>query len=267
VSTRRTWWVKLRRAEKHLAEFKGEFDRLRDTDHPYDVVPGVQTDEHGSFLIVRGHLLPFAGDDELAAVVGDVVANTRDSLDHIETALTGSDEAHFPILRDDIWKRDIDPSTRRDRNKSRRDRFKKDTHGMPGGAFTLIKGLQPYVRHPQFPETDPLAVLRRFSNADKHRTLHVVSGMLYHPTTTITINGYEPFSVPSERTGMDGAVIATVPWWSTDVDFEVEASGGIEVTLKEAGGPPGQYWVLPDILSTTIRYVRNIVKSLDKFVP
>ncbi len=136
---------------------------------------------------------------------------------------------------------------------------------MPSGALTLIKRLQPYMRYPQFPETDPLAVLRRLSNADKHRTLHVMSGMLYHPMTVVTVSDYEPWIVESDRTGMDGAVVATLPWWPTEVEFQVEASGGIEVVLKEA--ELQGYWEVPLSLTNLLTQItEEVVTPLDVFL-
>ena len=266
MAIRRTWWVKLRRAEKHLAEFETEFDRLRSTEQPYDVTTEIESAENGDWLIVRGNLRPFGGGDDMAAVVGDIVTNTRDALDHIHTALTGRDDTHFPIVTDDIWKPDPDPRTRKDRNKSKRDSFKKNTKGMTLGALALVSRLQPCKRDPDHPELDQLALLQRLSDADKHRTLRIASKWMCNPRTTLTIPPHDPLTYENRgMRGRDGAVIATFPG-RPPADFQVEASGGIEVALQEADGRQWQ-WELPDTLVLLVANIkRSVVTPLDAFI-
>ena len=267
---RRTWWVKLRRAKEHLTELTEEWQRWRDVEQEYEARVEIQSHEDGRWINVRGHVPRKDIDDDLAvfgrfvAIVGDIAANTRDALDHIETALTRSTEAHFPIITEDIWKPDLDPDTGEDRNKSRAESFRKNTPGTPAGTRAFIKALQPIQRDPQFPENDPLAFLRRLTNADKHRTLHFAIRMLFNTTTTITIPGFdEPWIIVKPGTRMDGAVVADPPIGTIDIEPVVHSSGGLEIVLKEADGLAG-YWVLPDAFSTLIEYVEmEIITPLD----
>jgi hypothetical protein len=270
MAVRRTWWVKLRRAEKHLGDFKGEFVRLRDTDNPYRISYEIHSHNNMDWLTVRGYLHPLPDDgDDIAAIIGDFVANTRAAMDHICVALTGRDDVQFPIFVEDIWKPDIDPRTGKDRNQGRRNSFAKNTRGMPADALALIERLQPHAASPQNPEGDALALLNRISNADKHRTLMTMSRYIYSPT--ITVNGpglTESVILPRyDWKGMDGAVIATIPGaWPVHTALEVKASGGVEIGLKEA--PSNNLdWEVPDTLNTVLKHVQAaVIKPLDGYI-
>jgi hypothetical protein len=184
MATRRTWLAKIRRAETHLAEFNDAFETLRRTEQPYDVTFAVEHFPNGDHLVVHGHLTPFGDDDDLAAVVGDIVANARDALDHIYTALTGRRDAHFPVYKTDIFQPDIDPSTGQDRNLKVRNLLTKDGTKMPSGALGIITAAQPYHAQSGFEELSNLAILQRLSNADKCRGAHGTSRL-----TLIEIRG------------------------------------------------------------------------------
>ena len=49
MSVRRTWWAKLRRAEKHLGDFKNEFSKLRDGDYSYRVSHEIKSNGNVDF--------------------------------------------------------------------------------------------------------------------------------------------------------------------------------------------------------------------------
>ncbi|HXP18875.1 MAG TPA: hypothetical protein VN840_04420 [Streptosporangiaceae bacterium] len=221
------------------------------------------------YLTVRGYLLPLPDDgDDIAAIAGDFVANVRSALDHICVALTGRDDAQFPVFEQDIWQPDIDPRTGSDRNKTRRDSFKKWTRGMPPAALARINAVQPHAASPQSPELNPLALLTRISNADKHRTLMVISGNMFHPTVTVRIPGVtEPVVISERREKGDGAALASIPVsWQSDITPDVQAGGGIKIALKEAPSLTGA-WEMPGVLESVISYARfSVIDFLEQYV-
>jgi hypothetical protein len=270
MTIRRTWWVKLRRAEKHLREFNQYFLWLRDTEQPYSVSCEIKSSDNVDYLIVRGYLPPLPVDgDDIAAIIGDLIANTRSALDHICVALTGHDHAQFPIFMEDVWQPNIDPATGKDRNKAGRDRFTKMTHGTPAAALTIVKSVQPYAASPQDPELNALALLNRISNADKHRTLLVMSSDMHNAKATVSVPGFVKPTVITEprRERGDGAILGSMPVsWPPDTTPEVDASGGIIIRLQEA--PPHQRaWVVPRTLEVIVEHVRaNVIRPLDGLV-
>jgi len=274
---RRTWWVKLRRAEKHLSDVRVELRRLRENERPYDVVKSVETHHDVKFLVIRGHIQ--TGDkvfqkelEDFSALVGDFIFNVRSALDHICVALGNNDGNQFPIYETDIWKPDIDPLSRKDRNKSGRHGFKERTAGIPNPARAFIKQVQPYNTKGAHVEGDPLALLHHLSNADKHRRLLALAQYLVNPVCELHYPGFDD-PVVTERVegwqGGDGAIICETGF-DPNLDPDVEARGGVEIGMKEVekGKALNADWVLPGTLDGILLHVRDaIITPLDAMIP
>jgi len=235
--------------------------------HPYGVSCTVEdASPVGRLLLVRGHLFPYDGDD-IAAIVGDVVFNTRSALDHLCVALTGNESAQFPIFTTNVDQAEIDPTTGKDRNAPGRKRFKEWTKGMITPAFKHVRAVQPWATNPSNPDQDFLAVLNRLSNLDKHRRLLVISRYLYNVSTTYFPPGDSPSTISNPaQVVIDGGLIAEFLMAGPDPDPRVEAEGGFEIGLKEADG---QAWdlKLPDSLFGIVRYVEDeVITPLDALV-
>ena len=264
---RRTWWVKIRRAEKHLGDIRDQLIWLRENRRPYDVVTSIETRNDVNYLCVRGYL-PRSDEslekelEDFAALVGDFVINVRAALDHICVAL-GRDDNQFPIFTVNPWPTDIDPETRKDRNKAGRDRFKKCTVGVPKNALALIKSIQPYLTEAVNPEFDSLALLTHLTNADKHRRLLVTANYLCNASCTVTYPGYEPqvstWTNSWNWHGADGAIISDLFMVVPDLEPHVKASGGFEIGLQEVDKrrSPNADWVLPGTLDGILIRVRD----------
>jgi hypothetical protein len=102
---------------------------------------------------------------EMSLLAADLVHNTRVALDHVLARLKeqlGGDVGHgsFPIcLTDDDWQcRVSEPQSRRS-----------PLEGLPAQAVELIYNEQPLHHEPA--ENDPLVILNKLDNADKHRLL------------------------------------------------------------------------------------------------
>jgi hypothetical protein len=271
VAVHRTWLVKLRRAKKHLGEFRREVVRLQERERAYRVSTKIETHNDGDWLVVRGWLPVYNG-DRLAAVMGDIIFNARSALDHVYVVLSGKPRAQFPFFTADIRKPDFHPTTRQDLSPSRLNGFLQDTSGMPPDAAAFLEKIHPYATHPQMRESDALAILNRLCNADKHRELVVVSQHICKAKCRVTVNGIEMQSVflPPQRAA-DGAIVGIFPVPPSDAETHVEVTGGIEVGLQEPGGivPAAQPWdfTLPDSLVNTVAYVEMVVRKLDSFIP
>ena len=274
---RRTWWVKIRRAEKHLSDIRNELARFREVRRPYDVETSIESSGDGGFLCVRGH--PPLGDDALeeeledfAALVGDFGNNVRAALDHICVAL-GHSGNKFPIYTADPWIPDVDPTTNEDRNQKRRKRFEDSTTRVSDSALALIKSVQPYMTKAVSVELDTLALLAHLSNADKHRRLVFTAKYLCNVQCTVTYPGHQPQVSTSAMNGTwhgaDGAIISNMFAVIPGLDPRVEAVGGIEIGLKEVdrGRAVNADWVLPGTLEGVLLRVKDdILTPLDKLV-
>jgi hypothetical protein len=261
---RPTWWVKLGRAEKHLAEFQAEFVRLRDTKQKCRVSTEVQTQHQTNSLLVRAYL-PDYPEDDIAAIVGDLLFNTRCALDHIYVFLSGDEGAEFPILTYDVWEADLDPCTGKDRNQPRRNSLLKHARKMPAGAFALINSLQPYVNLPEAPKDQVLAILNSFSNVDKHRRSHLIRGSLFQPRTTLDVPGREREVIERKGEYVSGTVVGRFPAPPSDSQAEVETYSGIYITFQE-GRTGGKRWDASPSLTTLFEFVRdNVILPLEEF--
>lgn len=108
--------------------------------------------------------------DHWPLLAGEAIQNVRSALDHavwaawrgIETNIGTGDHTQFVLV-------DSPADFKRAHW-----RFE----GVPEPVRALIERTQPYVRIPQSPAMDPLAVLRALSNADKHRTLNAVASVV-----------------------------------------------------------------------------------------
>ena len=263
---RRTWWAKLERADRHVAEFEAEFERLQHERHPYVITTQPYEFKAGTMLEARAEP-PEVYRDDVAAVVGDIVFNARSALDHLCVALSGSDRSQYPILETDPWAVSEDPEVERI-NVRRRQDFKAYTKGMPARAIELIRASQPYVLE-GFPPPwlHPLAILNRLSNADKHRRLAALVDGICNVEVRCTFDGVEvPNHFAPASWAASGAVIGIFPLPETGVDVNVQASGGAHLTLREPQPPEIQYEV-PDSLRNLVHYVRHaVVEHLDALV-
>jgi hypothetical protein len=242
-----TWWAKIRRADKHLHEFIFELARLQSLTVEFDVMTEHDVVAGVDLLIVHGYV-DNVGTNDLAAVVGDILSNTRDSLDHIMKGLTRRRRFNFPMLEE--------PGD---------EYFERATIGMAPEAKALVHSVQPFM-NPEFgPKQDPLSVLRRMCNTDKHSTLHLLGTLICDPVSTLFINGEkvdEYHNTPSKY--MSGGRIGNFAY-PVQQNFTVTAHGQVELWLTDAERL-NLNWVIPDTLERMVRYVRErILEPLDPF--
>jgi hypothetical protein len=167
--------LKLQRADRHLAEFRNVVSDYF-ASRPLALTQGL--DAEASQWVVYAKLdreLPA----EVGTVVGDIAHNLRSALDGLvwQLARLQTEEpgrTQFPIFRDsDAFARDGR-------------RMIKD---LADEHAAFIERLQPYHRDDIY--TDPLFILNRLSNVDKHRHIHLAETALTGASLRITeFQGY-----------------------------------------------------------------------------
>jgi hypothetical protein len=121
--------------------------------------------------------------------IGDCLQCLRSALDHLAFELASAftvpmtdkieEDSEFPILSD------VDRHGTFGKGPGKwRDSGASKVRGMDPAAQTIIEGLQPYKRGQAY-ETDPLWLLSRLNNIDKHRALHVATRVLSGATLHI----------------------------------------------------------------------------------
>jgi hypothetical protein len=158
--------AKLARARVHFEALKAECASVIEHRHPYKIrVSDVDQQTGWCSMFVTLHDL---AEYDLGILVGDVIHNLRCALDYIVTALveasgeTLRNKHKFPIYTDQVaYEQGVGNATSALKGGPLRD----IVHGL-----RQIWDVQPFHRKPQ-PEADPLFVVNRFSNADKHRVI------------------------------------------------------------------------------------------------
>lgn len=165
-------FAKLRRANEHLDALQAEIGLV--INQKITVTTPVEFRQDGRWHVVEVDFSAFIGDTRRwATIMGDVINNTRAALDHTVWQLVLREDKkpqksnYFPLITERQKFLNEVEAPPKDRKK------RSALYGIPigGDAWTIIKNAQPY-RRPE-PETDPLALLRRFSNIDKHQALLV----------------------------------------------------------------------------------------------
>lgn len=156
--------AKLQHAEGYLDAIKDEVQSWMNND-PYSVARQTNSDFTRYSLVLRVNKEPSL--ERWSLTVGDIVHNLRCALDHHIYAIAihesgqnpppGGNGLMFPIC---------------DSAANFRDQSKRRLSTLSSGVRAAIETIQPYNRpHETLPPL--LAILRDFSNADKHRLLHL----------------------------------------------------------------------------------------------
>ena len=157
--------LKIKRAREHFDELASEITAFLQPD-TYEVVP--RFDEDSGFqlfrLVAKKEVPPRVG-----ILVGESLQQLRSALDHIawQLALLTTDDppsnTEFPVYKD------------RDGKRGYCNNRERKIGAIPSDAKTVIDGMQPYLQ--PSPKEDPLWMLHRLANDDKHRLSHVVSAV------------------------------------------------------------------------------------------
>lgn len=186
--------IKLDRAAEHLEAINAG---LRDyvevkLNNRFGLDGEVDPDETGWQFITWGSSIP-PPDPRLGAVLGDFVHNVRSGLDQIVWQLVKAnggnpDRTQWPVsVTENQWRNDV---THRDP-----DWGPAPTAGLSDDALELVRQFQPFQARRRLRLKDPLLLLQRLSNVDKHRTLHIaICYAELDPNVTITPSGYLAFT-------------------------------------------------------------------------
>src|ERR1035437_668457 len=255
------WRLKLDRAKQHLEQLDTEVAAYA-ARHPYAAVPGPrrQTDHHPN---TRRYVLEITEqpDPRWGVIVGEFFFDLRSALDNIVVACAPakrSRSAGFPIATEDLWAKDEAGSFVHPDNQLRTS-LDGRLLDLDAGLITVVRELQPYRRGPGFVELDPLAIISRFDNLNKHRGLIVTAGAIYDTATTVTVRGavIKQDAWGLREAGTEVAYFGldpTIP----ETEVHVAISGTATVTLDIAGRDR-EYFEVPKALAGIPDYVATAV--------
>jgi hypothetical protein len=218
--------LKLDRAKEHIETFRQDLKTFLECDPPpfgfrTEKSPGVgEAVEYVLYAIVRKR-----PPREFALVIGDAIQNMRIALEYFAYEVSSpkarkAGKTWFPIL------------------------LKKPKKFNPPGIATVkgferafIKRLQPYMAN-KIPSDDPLAVLRKLSNLDKHQLLIPVIAALsdrdvWVGTTNADLHFRYISRGPVEH---DTKIVAfTATPQDPSEEMEVQPNSGLQIQLQNTG--------------------------------
>jgi hypothetical protein len=244
--------LKVKRAYQHLDCLRAETKSFLERDPaPFDIrtekTPGPgKSEKHIVYAVVREQPPP-----DLGLVAGDAIQNLRHALDYLVYELSpprfrNRGKTQFPVFTDECEFKVLAPP------------FIK---GIKVDERTLIERLQPY--HAQHPSRDPLAVLNRLANKDKHRLLLATAAATAETDTWISSTNaaiaiHYFVGGPVEHDAKILAFTATPE--DPAEDMYVQPKSALEIQLKEAEiQPSGPYIEICGFVEYLITYVEHAV--------
>jgi hypothetical protein len=220
--------LKLDRAEAHIETVGEQIGAFRERDPApfgFRSDPEPRANQPGEYVLYA--VIREPPPRELALPIGDALQNMRAALDHFAYELSSpsaqkSGKTAFPIYTDEC-------------------QFK--VNGVPriktitGHGRAFIECLQPYAAS-EIPGDDPLEVLRKLSNLDKHRLLvPVIAAVSDQESWVGSTNAEIRFRYlhrgPVEH---DAKIVAfTVTPKDPSVGMEVQPSSGLQIQLDKTG--------------------------------
>ena len=204
--------AKIARAREHAKALEIEVDRIISERNPYGsrVVEIEENSGWFAFLLTQ---IAHPPEHTLGIVFGDVIHNLRCALDYIVTALAAASKTNLTVSHQfPIFKTQSGYESRVGDNLVSVPRLK----GRGGPLLGITIGLQeiwdvqPFHRKAE-PRADPLYVVHRFSNADKHRI--IAEDLSFMKQSTMQILPSEGV-VEEIRNSLD-------PDWSKQTEYEV----------------------------------------------
>ena len=268
--------AKLDRAEQHLDALSAEIKKFVEA-KTYEFVSEFSPVDQKTMVVTLKELrqIPLVW----GVAVGDVVHNTRSSLDHLvyQLALLAGGKPHnrhqFPIFdHPNEWQPNVVQSPQQGK--------RGQLDFIDAVHVTSIERLQPYQPVTGKPR---LAMLRRFSNTDKHRLIHgaraSVSG-----TPQIAANLTIPSKItdliaPAPGTPLEGGTQVARFRLHTDIEIQIDpvlgmhnpANSEMNVDAKlpttVVFGPPGSEDTRVSDFRDAIGNVREIVESFASVFP
>jgi hypothetical protein len=221
-------FLKLERAEEHIETVREQVESFRKRNPPPF---GFRTEETpGQNKSIKYALYATIREEpprELSLPVGDAIQNMRSALDHLIYELATpsgrrSRRLQFPIFTDECEFKVLSPPL---------------IQSITGDERTLIERVQPYAATNP-PSDDPLTVLRKLSNRDKHRLLVPMIAAVSEPDSWVGSDNAEiRFTYlargPVEHDTKIVAFTAT-PKDPTE-DMKVHPQSGLEIQIGDTG--------------------------------
>lgn len=228
--------------------------------HPHEVVVELKTEtrEYIGWMKVRE-----TPPRRWSIIAGDAIHNMRSALDHLvyQLALANGKSTSglsYPVLTEDPCSPEA--------SKRSRDIWGTLTERIHPDDLAIIERTQPYNR-PDSSDRDPLLMLSRLSNWDKHRQLHLAASVMtrsefgFEAVRDVELGDadfghYGPFK--------HGTIVAVCPCRFTGTNPQVDVNGQLSYGVAFAeGGPDGvEGREIIQVLTRLTNFVHDILLDL-----
>jgi hypothetical protein len=263
------WWVKLSLAQHRLKEVETAVG-LYASRHPYAAIPGGPRQQDGK-PNARRYIIRITEEPDpiIAALIGEFISALRSAMDNIVVAIAPSkrqNSAGFPIATEDLWAKDDSGAFLIPDNQTRTS-FESRLKDLPPDVVAIIQGLQPYRLGDQA-RLDPLGIVSRLDNENKHRGLIATAGAVFNVHTTVRV-GIQILEQFAYGTRPDGAEVAYFDQGhpqppNAEVQVQIRGTATVQIPEPELQGSfpvPGAFVAIP-------YYVMNeVLLPLEQYVP
>lgn len=241
--------MKLIRAQEHLGTLNAEFASYTESE-PYRIVRELDDEDNPTLVTIRLNQWT-APTARWSVMIGDVLHNLRSALDHLAWQLVKINDGapgrgtQFPIYADRILVKPDGTEVVRDITIA---------GGITPEAAALLESLQPYNRV-EDPTLDPLFILNKLSNQDKHRTLNVYLPWVAVAVSKVQTGFLEALVPPRIHPGpfFHNSVIGEWPY-PTGMNVQVELTPLVSIPITWATDESGQ---VVDLLAYLLEFVRE----------
>ena len=270
-----SWWLKFKRAQKHMVDIRAEARRYTKRD-PYEFVRVMppKTQQEVLYRVRITH----QPDPVLGLILGDFVHNLRSALDHVIVACVPKQKrssANFPIRFEDIYAKDPNGEFVV-KDDGSRERFERAIDGLDPSARAFVIAAQPYWQGAEAHKWMP-GIITRLDNADKHRALTTFGSGVRNISAEVTARGVtvkRTLGLQGNQFGEDGTVVGwklpiaglpdnIIPS-EVDVKFSATPVVHVKITGVKGNEAPGDY-PLRITLVMALDSVRFTLRYLEQF--
>ena len=273
-----SWWLKVKRAQKHMVDINREVRRYAEL-QPYEFIR-IREPDRNRRIQYRTRITQ-QPNPMLSLMIGDFVHNLRSALDHIIVACVPkryrSNATGYPVAYQDLFAKEANGDFVV-KDAEARENFERAIRGLDPRARAFVILAQPYQWGAAEADSEILGIISRLDNADKHRKIATLTGGLTNLVADIRERGGAAIRFPRTLTtsgqnfaGDNTIVGFTLPAASKlkPSEVDVQFSGSPLVTVEVTGIRGNEkpiYYPLRSTALEAMKAVRAALRLLEPFV-
>ncbi len=260
-----SWWLKVKRAQRHMIEIEVEIRRYTEKHayRPVRITHGKRKRNVWSYKLE----LTEQPNPMIAAMLGDFLFDLRSALDHMISACAPNrrEQRSFPIVYKNVFLEGADAKARQS--------FVHSLSGLRFDAQAIVVSFQPW--ESPVPQGQPIGIISRLNNRDKHRELVVVATGARNTQVSVQTRDWyeEQNATPAGRFVQADAVVVeftdthTPPLSDAEVSVQLHATPMVYVEVSHPdGNRPPDFIEIRHLMLGSIRQVRDILRQMQPYI-